>query len=144
MREASPAKITIVGAGYVGATTAFTLLHSGLVSDLVLLDINRARAEGEAMDLNHAASLGFPLRISAGEVADTRDSVVIIFAAGANQKPGETRLDLVHRNVEIVRQAGCQADRERPAWGCDIGPGFPRSAGPLPGPRSPTRHPATR
>lgn len=105
MWEAPPVKITIVGAGYVGATTAFTLMHSGLVSDLVLLDINRARAEGEAMDLSHAASLGFPLRISAGEVADTRNSVIIIFAAGANQKPGETRLDLVHHNVEIVRQA---------------------------------------
>lgn len=98
-------KITIVGSGYVGATTAFALIYSGLVNELVLIDVDRPRAEAESLDLSHAASLGPPLRIRAGEPSDSRDSDIIIFTAGATQKPGETRLDLVQRNTAIVHQA---------------------------------------
>ncbi|MDN5348017.1 MAG: L-lactate dehydrogenase [Clostridia bacterium] len=105
MPQHGPVKVVIVGAGYVGATTAFALLRSGLVTELVLVDKNRAKAEGEAMDLSHAASLGPPVKIYAGGTAECAGARIIIFAAGANQRPGETRLDLVHRNTAIVREA---------------------------------------
>ncbi|WP_258359627.1 L-lactate dehydrogenase [Moorella sulfitireducens (nom. illeg.)] len=99
-----PTKVAIIGAGYVGASTAFALLFSPIVKEIVLVDINRARAEGEAMDLAHAATLIRPVRIYAGEPVDCSGARIIIFAAGANQQPGETRLDLVHRNTAIVRE----------------------------------------
>ncbi|CEP66454.1 L-lactate/malate dehydrogenase [Moorella glycerini] len=99
-----PAKVAIIGAGYVGASTAFALLFSPIVKEMVLVDINRRRAEGEAMDLAHAATLIRPVKIYAGGPADCAGARIIIFTAGANQQPGETRLDLVHRNTAIVRE----------------------------------------
>lgn len=98
-----PYKVAIVGAGYVGASTAFALLFSPLVKKIVLVDKNHRRAEGEAMDLSHAASLIRPVDIRAGSYADCAGSRIIIFTAGASQQPGESRLDLVHRNAAIVR-----------------------------------------
>ncbi|MDK2821404.1 MAG: L-lactate dehydrogenase [Clostridia bacterium] len=99
-----PAKVVIVGAGFVGSSTAFALLFSPLVKEIVLIDINKAKAEGEAMDLSHAASLIRPVDVYAGEPADCKDAEIIIFTAGANQKPGESRLQLVHKNTSIVRE----------------------------------------
>lgn len=96
-------KIAVVGVGAVGSTSAYAVMISGMVSELVLVDINRERAEGEAMDLAHGASFIKPIRIYAGDCEDCRDADVIIFCAGVNQKPGETRLDLVQRNFAILK-----------------------------------------
>jgi len=99
----NPRKCAIIGCGYVGATTAFSLMNDGLFTEIVLLDVNRAKAEGEAMDLNHGMPFAKPARIYAGEYDDLSDCAMIIIAAGASQKPGETRLDLVKKNTAIFR-----------------------------------------
>ncbi|GAB6179708.1 L-lactate dehydrogenase [Desulfotomaculum defluvii] len=99
------AKIAIIGAGLVGSSAAFSIMSSGLASDLVLVDINRAKAEGEAMDLGDAAAFIKPTNVYAGSFEDCQDSNIIVFTAGANQKPGETRLDLVHKNVNILKES---------------------------------------
>jgi len=98
------AKLTVVGTGLVGSTSAYSILARGLVSEIVLIDIKRQRAEGEAMDLNHAAPFGRPVRVRAGDYTDAEGSDIIIVAAGAAQKAGESRLSLAKTNVEIVRQ----------------------------------------
>lgn len=97
-------KVTIVGAGYVGSTTAYTLMLGGLFSELVLIDINEAKAKGEAMDLNHGMPFAKPIKIYQGTYADSKDSDLVIISAGANQKEGETRIDLVHKNTEVFRK----------------------------------------
>ncbi|SMB99098.1 L-lactate dehydrogenase [Thermanaeromonas toyohensis ToBE] len=105
MPKQGTAKVAIIGAGYVGSTTAFSLLFSGVVGEIVLVDINRAKAQGEAMDLSHAATLIRPLKILSGEPRDCAGADILIFTAGANQRPGESRLDLVHRNARLVQEA---------------------------------------
>jgi L-lactate dehydrogenase len=99
-----PVRVAVVGAGNVGATFAYTLLLSGLASEIVLIDANHARAEGEAMDLNHAVPMAHPTRIWAGGYEDCVGAMVTVISAGSAQKPGETRLDLLQRNVNIFRQ----------------------------------------
>lgn len=94
-------KCAVIGCGNVGATTAFSLMKSGLFSEIVLIDINRERALGEAADLNHAMPFLSPARIFAGDYRDLSDAGLIILAAGAAQKPGETRIDLVRKNTSI-------------------------------------------
>jgi L-lactate dehydrogenase len=96
-------KITVVGAGLVGSTTAYTLMISGLFSELVLIDLNSEKAKGEVMDLSHGMPFVRPVRITNGSYADCADSDIIIISAGANQKPGETRIDLVHKNTAIFK-----------------------------------------
>lgn len=93
----------MIGCGFVGAASAFSLMQSGLFSEMVLLDIDRKRAEGEAMDISHGLPFARPMKIYAGDYEDLRDCAIIVITAGANQKPEETRLDLVHRNVDIFR-----------------------------------------
>jgi len=95
----------VVGAGAVGASVAYALAVSGLASELVLVDVNAAKAEGEAMDLAHAAAFIKPVTIYAGTFEDCRDAGIIIFCAGANQKPGETRMDLLQKNYTILRES---------------------------------------
>ncbi len=97
-------KIAIAGTGFVGSTTAYTLMQSGLVSELVLIDINQYKSEGEVMDLNHGMPFVSPVSIYAGDYSDCKDAYMVIIAAGASQKPGETRLDLVNRNTEIFKE----------------------------------------
>ncbi|MVB09836.1 L-lactate dehydrogenase [Caprobacter fermentans] len=97
-------KCAIIGCGFVGAASAFSLMQSGLFSELVLIDANRDKAEGEAMDLSHGAPFARPIEISAGAYDDIADCGLIVVTAGANQKPGETRLDLVNKNVGIFKQ----------------------------------------
>ena len=104
MHERPPVRVAIVGAGNVGSTFAYALLLSGLASEIVLIDANARRAEGEAMDLAHAVAFSRPTRIWAGDYADCAGASVTVVAAGAGQKPGETRLDLARRNVEIFGQ----------------------------------------
>jgi L-lactate dehydrogenase len=99
-----PHKVAIVGAGQVGSTFAYALLLNGLVGQIVLIDIDRERVEGEAMDLNHGVPLSNPVRIWAGDYADCAGADVVVVAAGTAQREGETRLDLVKRNAEIFGQ----------------------------------------
>jgi len=98
-----PVKVVVVGAGFVGATFAYSLLQSGLASEIVLIDANRAKAEGEAMDINHAVPLARPARVWAGDYSDCAGAAVTVVTAGSAQRPGETRLALTARNVEIFR-----------------------------------------
>src|SRR5512143_1382160 len=99
-----PTRVAIVGAGNVGSTFAYALAQSGLASEIVLIDANRTRAEGEAMDMNHAVPFFSPCRIWAGDYPDCAGAAVTVITAGAAQKPGETRLDLVKKNAAILRQ----------------------------------------
>ena len=96
-------RIAVVGMGNVGSTFAYALLLSGLAAEIVLIDANRAKAEGEAMDLNHTVPFTHPTRVWAGDYADCAGAVVTVLAAGAGQKPGETRLDLIKKNAAIWR-----------------------------------------
>jgi L-lactate dehydrogenase len=97
-------KITIVGAGFVGSTTAYTLMLSGLASELVLIDINAAKAEGDALDMNHGVSFVTPVIIRGGsDYHMAAGSDMVIITAGVGQKPGETRTQLLGRNVAVFR-----------------------------------------
>ena len=100
----NPRKAAIVGCGFVGASIAFRFLQQGLFSQLVLLDANRDKAEGEAIDLSDGLPYAAPMEITAGTYDDIGDCALIVITAGANQKPGETRLDLIGKNTEILRQ----------------------------------------
>lgn len=96
-------KAAIIGCGFVGTSIAFSLVQKGIFSELVLIDANEKKAEGGAMDLSHGLPFTKPMEIKAGGYEDIADCAMIIVTAGANQKPGETRLDLVHKNVEIYK-----------------------------------------
>lgn len=96
-------KIAIIGVGNVGATFAYALLQSGLASEIVLVDANQTKAEGEAMDLNHAIPFSNPAKIYAGTYKDCKGSAITVVTAGAGQKPGESRLDLVQKNASIFK-----------------------------------------
>ena len=99
-------KVTIIGAGYVGSTSAYALIAARLANEIALLDVNTALARAQAMDLQHAMPFHAPLSVHAGTYADIRDSAIVIIAAGANQKPGETRLDLIKKNTAIMHEIG--------------------------------------
>jgi L-lactate dehydrogenase len=99
----NPRKVGIIGCGFVGAACGFALMESGLFSEMVLLDVDRSRAEGEAMDISHGIPFAKPARIYAGDYADMADAAILVLTAGANQKPEETRLDLVHKNAAIFK-----------------------------------------
>ena len=101
--QVNPRKAAIVGCGFVGASIAFRFLQQGLFSELVLLDVNRAKAEGEAMDLSDGLPYGAAMDIYAGTYDDIADCALVVITAGANQKPGETRLDLIGKNTAILR-----------------------------------------
>lgn len=96
-------KAAIIGCGFVGSTTAFALMESGLFSEMVLIDVDKDRAEGEALDISHGMAFGSPVNIHSGTYDDIKDACVILITAGANQLPGETRIDLVNKNVAIYK-----------------------------------------
>lgn len=96
-------KCAIIGCGAVGATIAFALTQKSLFSELVLIDANNAKAEGEAMDLSHGLPFAHPMKVYAGDYSDISDCYLIIITAGTAQRPNETRLDMVHKNVEIFK-----------------------------------------
>lgn len=96
-------KVTIVGSGFVGATTAYTLAMSSIVTELVLIDLNHDKAEGDALDISHGMPYLRPVKISAGNYEDSAGSEIVIITAGANQKPNETRIDLLKRNAAIFK-----------------------------------------
>lgn len=97
-------KIGIVGCGMVGSSSAYALVMSGVGREIVLIDLNRARAEAEANDLYHAVPFAHPLTVSAGDYPDLNGANVVVIAGGVAQKPGETRLELLQRNADVFRQ----------------------------------------
>ena len=99
----NPKKVAVIGCGFVGSATAFTLMQSRLFSEMALLDIDRQKAEGEAQDIAHGIPFAGPMKLYAGDYDDIADAAIVIITAGANQKPGETRLELVQKNVGIYR-----------------------------------------
>ena len=99
----NPRKVAVIGCGFVGSSIAFSLMQRGLYSELVLIDVDHAKAEGEAMDIGHGVPYTASMDIYAGDYGDVSDCALIIVTAGANQKPGETRLDLSEKNVEILK-----------------------------------------
>ena len=96
-------KVAVIGTGFVGSSSAFALMESGLFSEMILLDADQNRAEGEALDISHGLPFARPMKITAGTYDDLVDAAIIVITAGAGQKPGETRLDLVKKNVAIFR-----------------------------------------
>ncbi len=109
-----PVRVAVVGAGNVGSTFAYALLLSGLASEIVLIDVNHAKAEGEAMDLNHTVPFTYSTRVWAGDFSDCAGATVTVLAAGAGQKPGETRLDLINKNAAIWREIVPQVVKHNP------------------------------
>lgn len=96
-------KIAIIGCGFVGSASAFALMQSKMFSEIVLIDADKDKAEGEAMDISHGIPFVGNMKIYSGDYDDIVDASVIVITAGAGQKPGETRLDLVHKNVGIFK-----------------------------------------
>lgn len=96
-------KIVIIGAGAVGATTAYTIMCGGLFNEIVLIDVDRDKAEGDALDMSHGVSFVKPVNVYSGTYEDCKDADIVVITAGAAQKPGETRLSLVRRNTDIFK-----------------------------------------
>ncbi len=97
-------KITIIGAGSVGATIAYTLSGQDIASELVLIDINKAKVEGEVMDIEQGTCFRDPISIKAGEYEDAKDSDIVIITSGIARKPGQTRIELTQTNVNILKE----------------------------------------
>ena len=97
-------KVTIIGAGNVGATIAYTLSLGTIASEIVLIDINREKVEGEVMDIVQGASFREPISVIAGDYEDARDSHIVIITSGVGRKPGQTRIELAQTNVNILKQ----------------------------------------
>lgn len=107
-------KISVIGTGFVGSTVAYTLVMKGIASEIILVDASLARAEGEAMDISHGAPFAKSSIIKAGSYEDTKGSDVVIITAGTNQKPGETRMDLITRNAAIMREVAAKVAEQSP------------------------------
>lgn len=107
-------KITIIGAGSVGSTIAYSLANRTIASDIVIIDINKSKAEGEAMDILQGTAFRDPITVSAGNYADAKDSSIVIIACGISRKPGQTRLDLTRTNVGILRSIIPEIVKEAP------------------------------
>ncbi|NLL07267.1 MAG: L-lactate dehydrogenase [Clostridiaceae bacterium] len=100
----SRSKVAIIGAGFVGASTAFAMSLQQMATEVVLIDVNKEKAYGEALDINHGISFLGQMAVYSGDYSDVKDCDVIIVTAGANRKPGETRLDLAKKNVAIAKE----------------------------------------
>jgi L-lactate dehydrogenase len=97
-------KVGVVGAGMVGSASAFAMVMRGVGREIVLVDVNRARAEAEANDIFHAVPFAHPMTVRAGSYADLENAYVVVIAGGVAQKPGETRLQLLQRNADVFKQ----------------------------------------
>lgn len=97
-------KVAIIGCGFVGSTAAYTLMLSGLFNEIVMVDVDKKRAEGEALDIAHGIPFARPVRIYSGNYDDAADALVAVVTAGANQKPGESRLDLAQKNTNVFKK----------------------------------------
>jgi L-lactate dehydrogenase len=96
-------KITVIGAGNVGATIAYTLSLGDIASEIVLIDINKQKVEGEVMDIVQGTSFREPISVIAGDYEDAKDSHIVIITSGIGRKPGQTRIDLAQTNVNIMK-----------------------------------------
>jgi len=96
-------KVVMIGCGFVGAACSFAIMQSGLFSEMVLIDADKSKAEGEALDISHGVPFAKPIKIYAGDYDNIKDASLVIITAGANQKPSETRLDLVKKNISIFK-----------------------------------------
>lgn len=96
-------KITIIGAGSVGATIAYTLSNEDIASEIVLIDINKEKVEGEVMDIAQGTCFRDPISIIAGDYEDAKDSDIVIITSGIARKPGQTRIELTQTNVNILK-----------------------------------------
>ena len=103
MSKINTRKVAVIGCGFVGSASAFALMQSGLFTEIVLIDADQNKAEGEALDISHGLPFARPMQIHAGTYDDIVDAAIIVVTAGAGQKPGETRLDLVKKNVGIFQ-----------------------------------------
>ena len=98
-------RVVLVGTGAVGCSYAYCMINQGVAEEFVLVDVNEAKAEGEAMDLSHAVPFApAPTRVWKGSYEDCKDADLVVITAGLPQKPGETRLDLVEKNTKIFKQ----------------------------------------
>lgn len=97
-------KITIIGAGSVGATIAYTLSQDDIASEIVMIDVNRDKAEGEVMDIIQGTCFREPISITAGDYEDAKDSDIVIITSGVARKPGQSRLELAQTNVDILKE----------------------------------------
>ena len=102
--ESGGPRVAIVGAGFVGTTFAYSLIIHGLVPEIVLIDVNKERAEGEAMDLNHGLPFAFPTKIWSGDYADCKGADIVVIAVDKGQKIEQSRLELAQGNFEILKQ----------------------------------------
>jgi L-lactate dehydrogenase len=107
-------KISIVGSGFVGSATAYAMVLRRVASEIVLVDVNAALARAQAEDILHATPFSNPVQISAGDYPDLAGSSVVVLACGANQRPGETRLQLLERNAKIFEQVTAKVVRHAP------------------------------
>ena len=107
-------KITIIGAGSVGSTIAYTLAHDEIASEIVLIDINKEKVEGEVMDLEQGTCFRSPVSLVAGDYADAKDSDIVIITSGIARKPGQTRIELTQTNVNILKSITPQIVKEAP------------------------------
>ena len=107
-------KITIIGAGSVGSTIAYTLAHDEIASEIVLIDINKEKVEGEVMDIEQGTCFRSPVSLVAGDYADANDSDIVIITSGIARKPGQTRIELTQTNVNILKSITPQIVKEAP------------------------------
>ena len=110
----------MIGCGFVGSASVFALMQSGVFTEIALIDADKNKAEGEAMDISHGIPFASPMKIYAGDYDDVADAAIVVISAGAGQKPGETRLDLVNKNVAIfksiipVEKSACPRQKIKP------------------------------
>ena len=107
-------KITIIGAGSVGSTIAYTLAHDEIASEIVLIDSNKEKVEGEVMDIEQGTCFRSPVSLVAGDYADAKDSDIVIITSGIARKPGQTRIELTQTNVNILKSITPQIVKEAP------------------------------
>lgn len=103
MEHNKTTRVVVIGTGFVGSSYSFALLNQGITDEMVLIDLNKKKAEGDAMDLNHGLPFGSPMKIWAGDYSDCKEADIVVITAGANQGPGETRLDLIEKNAKIFK-----------------------------------------
>jgi L-lactate dehydrogenase len=103
-KKTESTRVVIVGTGFVGSTAAFAIMTQGIASEIVLIDVNKDKCEGEAMDLEHGLSFVPSARVWAGDYTDCADADVVVITAGVGQKVGQTRLDLAGTNASIMRE----------------------------------------
>ena len=98
-------KVVLIGTGMVGMSMAYSLMNTGGIDELVLIDLDEEKAKGEVMDLNHGLPYNMSkMKIKAGKYQDCKDADIVVICAGANQKEGQSRLDLVKVNVKIIKE----------------------------------------